>query len=189
MAIQTILVINKSGGLVYKKEFLNGGHRLTSNEYLVLAGTLQGVIAIAGQLTPKALQITKNSGIKDVTDQETLVAYAGPLGILESQDMGSFMLPDYFTESFKSWNTSGLKHITTDQLSLFVFQSLTGVKLVAISTQNSISNVAVSIAENLLRKVYCLYADYVMKNPFHEAEMPIKCTLFDKKVAEMVSRL
>ena len=31
----------------------------------------------------------------------------------------------------------------------------------------------------VLRKVYQLYADYVMKNPFYEVEQPIQCRKFD----------
>jgi trafficking protein particle complex subunit 4 len=31
----------------------------------------------------------------------------------------------------------------------------------------------------LLKTVYNLYADYVMKNPFYDVEMPIKCDLFN----------
>ena len=32
---------------------------------------------------------------------------------------------------------------------------------------------------NLRRRVYELYTDYVLKNPFYEMEMPIRCELFD----------
>jgi hypothetical protein len=30
------------------------------------------------------------------------------------------------------------------------------------------------------RRVYELYADYVMKNPFYQIEMPIRCESFDR---------
>jgi hypothetical protein len=43
--------------------------------------------------------------------------------------------------------------------------------------------------DQLGRAVYDLYADYVMKNPFYEVEMPIHCELFsvylDKKMEEI----
>ena len=35
----------------------------------------------------------------------------------------------------------------------------------------------------ILRKIYELYADYVMKNPFYQMEMPIRCEAFDRKLA------
>ncbi|KAI0071168.1 hypothetical protein K474DRAFT_1652873, partial [Panus rudis PR-1116 ss-1] len=46
-------VINKAGGLVYERSFGTGDGlpRLTSNEYLVLAGTLHGIHAITSRLS------------------------------------------------------------------------------------------------------------------------------------------
>lgn len=32
----------------------------------------------------------------------------------------------------------------------------------------------------VMRKVYELYADYVMKNPFYQLEMPVRCESFDR---------
>ncbi|SCU95444.1 LANO_0E10374g1_1 [Lachancea nothofagi CBS 11611] len=194
MAIQTILVINRSGGLVYQRDFLPSAAKLTSNEYLILAGTLQGVVAIASQIAPKSLQISAKQGAKtgsELGDATQTVPYVGSLGssAASAADLGSFLGPDFFNESFTSWNTKGLKHVTTDQNSLFLYQTLTGLKFVAVSTQNTTNAMAVSIAENLLRKAYCLYADYVMKNPFYEPEMPIRCELFDKKLGELVAQL
>jgi hypothetical protein len=62
-------VINKAGGLVYQRNFagkcrqyrscpfihftaLDGLTQMTSNEYLVLAGTLHGIHAITSRLSP-----------------------------------------------------------------------------------------------------------------------------------------
>ncbi|KAK9943879.1 hypothetical protein M0R45_009471 [Rubus argutus] len=33
--------------------------------------------------------------------------------------------------------------------------------------------------EGLLKHIYELYTDFVLKNPFYEMEMPIRCELFD----------
>jgi hypothetical protein len=40
--IFSIYIINKAGGLVYNKDYSEGLSKLTSNEYLVLAGTFHG---------------------------------------------------------------------------------------------------------------------------------------------------
>lgn len=40
--------------------------------------------------------------------------------------------------------------------------------------------------ENLLKHIYELYTDYVLKNPFYEMEMPIRCELFDINLAQAV---
>lgn len=34
--------------------------------------------------------------------------------------------------------------------------------------------------ETLLHRVYELYSDYALKNPFYSLEMPIRCELFDE---------
>ena len=41
-AIFALIIINKAGGLVYNRTFADGLRRLTTNDYLVLAGTFHG---------------------------------------------------------------------------------------------------------------------------------------------------
>lgn len=50
--IYSIYVINKAGGLVYQKNFNEGLNTLSSNDYLILAGTFHGVHAISRQISP-----------------------------------------------------------------------------------------------------------------------------------------
>ena len=40
--IYSLLIINKAGGLIYNREYNEGITRLSSNDYLVLAGTFHG---------------------------------------------------------------------------------------------------------------------------------------------------
>jgi len=40
--IYSLLIINKAGGLIYNREYNEGTSRLSSNDYLVLAGTFHG---------------------------------------------------------------------------------------------------------------------------------------------------
>ena len=45
--------------------------------------------------------------------------------------------------------------------------------------------------EPLLYRIYELYTDFVLKNPFYLIDMPIRCELFDqnlKKVIEQIER-
>jgi hypothetical protein len=49
----------------------------------------------------------------------------------------------------------------------------TGIKIFVTADLNT-----PNIPETL-QGIYELYADYVMKNPFYEMDMPIKCDLFD----------
>lgn len=32
----------------------------------------------------------------------------------------------------------------------------------------------------IIQRIYELYADYVMKNPFYQIEMPVRCEAFDR---------
>ena len=46
---------------------------------------------------------------------------------------------------------------------------------------------ATANAETVLKKVYELYADYVMKNPFYSLEMPIRSEKFERVVQGWVA--
>ena len=37
----------------------------------------------------------------------------------------------------------------------------------------------------LLRKVYEVYSDYALKNPFHKSEMPVRSELFETKLLQI----
>lgn len=113
-------------------------------------------------------------------------------------DMGSFKGDDYFKEPFVSWNTSGLRHMSTDQFTMFLYQTMTGLKFVAIKNNQVVGSPSanttdvlgsIHLADNLLRKIYCLYSDYVMKDPFYSLEMPIKSSTFDSKVQSLIKNM
>lgn len=40
-----------------------------------------------------------------------------------------------------------------------------------------------------IRKIYELYADFVMKNPFYQMEMPVRCEAFDRKLGAYIRPL
>lgn len=41
----------------------------------------------------------------------------------------------------------------------------------------------------LLNRIYELYADYVLKNPFYSLEMPIRCELFDQNLQLLLEQV
>ncbi len=43
--------------------------------------------------------------------------------------------------------------------------------------------------EILLRRIYELYADFALKNPFYSLEMPIRCELFDKNLQVVLDQV
>lgn len=69
---------------------------------------------------------------------------------------------------------SGLEVLESSLFRLTCFQTVTGVKFL-LFTEPAQPNVDV-----VIRRVYELYADFVMKNPFYTVEMPIRCAKFDQ---------
>jgi len=41
----------------------------------------------------------------------------------------------------------------------------------------------------LLKRIYELYADYALKNPFYSSEMPIRCELFDTNLQTLLEQI
>ncbi|KAI6109672.1 TRAPP complex subunit Trs23 [Pisolithus sp. B1] len=131
MVVFGLWVINKAGGLVYQRNFTDGLAQLTSNEYLVLAGTLHGIHAITSRLSP-----------------------TGP--------------------------SSGAQVIEGESFKLTILLTVTGTKFV-LSTP-----LAEAAAESILQRVYEIYSDTVMKNPFHTPEMPIRSDGFDSRIVALL---
>lgn len=69
---------------------------------------------------------------------------------------------------------TGLEVLESSHFRLNCFQTITGTKFLLI-TEPAQPNVEV-----ITRRVYELYADFVMKNPFYTVEMPIRCQKFDQ---------
>jgi hypothetical protein len=122
---------------VYNRTFHEGLQPLTTNDYLVLAGTFHGVHAITRSLTP------------------------APLHAANPAPQGFPVRP------------SGIEVLESSHFRLNCFQTATGTKFLLL-TEPAQPNVDV-----IIRKVYELYADFVMKNPFYTVEMPIRCHKFD----------
>lgn len=76
--------------------------------------------------------------------------------------------------------SSGIETLEADTFTLHCLQTLTGIKFIVI-TEPGLSSV-----DLLLKKIYELYADYALKNPFYALEMPIRCELFDKKLQALL---
>lgn len=132
--LHAILIINKAGGLIYNRDFGTGINKLTSNEYLVLAGTFHGIHAITSQISPVS-------------------------------------------------NSTGLELLESDTgLTVYCYQSPTGLKFIIFTD----SAAGIPSHELTCLKLYEIYADYAMKNPFYTAEMPIRAELFDANISRFV---
>ncbi|KAL5280632.1 TRAPPC4 family protein [Megaselia abdita] len=79
--------------------------------------------------------------------------------------------------------SSGIEILEADTFTLHCFQTKTGVKFIIIS------EVGVHGMDILLKKIYELYADYALKNPFYSLEMPIRCDQFDTKLQALLEQV
>jgi hypothetical protein len=78
---------------------------------------------------------------------------------------------------------TGLEVLESENFRLQCFTTMTGVKFL-LFTDTTQANVDVTI-----RRIYDLYSDYVMKNPFYQLEMPVRCDMFDRKLLSYVREI
>ncbi|KAG5188389.1 Sybindin-like protein [Tribonema minus] len=78
--------------------------------------------------------------------------------------------------------SSGIEKLETATYRLRCLQTLTGAKFVITAQPNTPE------LEVVLQGIYELYTDYVLKNPFYELEMPIRCELFTQHLEKLVER-
>ncbi|BCR87377.1 trafficking protein particle complex subunit 4 [Aspergillus chevalieri] len=186
MTVYSLIIINKAGGLVYQREFHSGLHKLSTNDYLVLAGTFHGVHAITRSITPRlplastttnpttashsttaSLSLTSPSGTTTPT-ASTPTASNNPSNPAANTPSSAYSYP------IPSVPVSGLEFLETDKFRLTCFQTQTGTKFL-LFTDPFMVNIDV-----VMKKIYELYADFVMKNPFYQLEMPVRCEAFDR---------
>ncbi|KAK4231048.1 putative trafficking protein particle complex subunit 4 [Podospora fimiseda] len=148
MTIFSLIIINKAGGLIYNRSFHEGGlSKISTNDYLVLAGTFHGVHAITARLNP----LPTNNRLSS-----------------------SGTRPD---------PPSGLEILESENFRMQCFTTLTGIKFLLFSdtTQTNV--------DTIIRRVYEMYTDYVMKNPFYQLEMPVRCDLFERKLLSYIREM
>lgn len=92
--------------------------------------------------------------------------------------------------------SSGIEVLEADTFKLHCFQTLTGISIAQVEFTYFILFFYISIGikflivaepkqlniEHLLRRVYELYADFALKNPFYSLEMPIRCEQFESNL-------
>lgn len=134
--------------------------KMTTNEKIFLASMFYPLFAIASQLSPEP----KSSGIE----------------ILEAD---TFKLHCFQTLTGRWW-PSHMFHIFILLFSMkIIWDFLAGVKFIVVAEPIQ------SGMDQLLKKIYELYADYVLKNPFYSLEMPIRCELFDANLQGLLEQI
>ena len=76
----------------------------------------------------------------------------------------------------------GMVAVEATEFRLRAYQPRTGVQFVLLSTLE----VNAEVLQSLLVQLHLLYADYALKNPFYEKDMPIRCRRFEMAVARLL---
>jgi hypothetical protein len=167
--VYSLIIINKAGGLIYQKDFAEGLNKLSINDYLVLAGTFHGFVALPTTFR-SSIQLTP-SRVHAITTRLYPLSHP-PINSSPNISRTSNPIPAERPDP-----PSGIEVLETENFRLQCFSTLTGTKFL-LFTEPQQPNV-----DTTLRKIYELYADYVMKNPFYQMEMPVRCEAFDRKLA------
>ncbi|SPQ19326.1 d4b6af0b-7a98-4d23-9a24-f770e5cc1b43 [Thermothielavioides terrestris] len=158
VTVFALIIINKAGGLIYNRTFHEGGlNKISTNDYLVLAGTFHGVHAITARLNP-----LKSAAAAAKRTSTTSTAGGMPA---------------------RPEPPSGLEVLESENFRMQCFTTLTGVKFL-LFTDPTQANV-----DATMRRVYDMYTDYVMKNPFYQLEMPVRCDMFDRKLGSYIREI
>ena len=125
----------------------------------MLAGTLHGIHAITSRLSP----MTGSSSGAQVIEGET------------------FKMSIFLTATGE-WIKSTKEAVVADDnyCRRRCWWCCVGTKFVLLTS------LVEPMAESALQKVYEVYADAVMKNPFHTPEMPIRNEGFDSRIAALL---
>lgn len=78
--------------------------------------------------------------------------------------------------------SKGIQKLETETFKLQCFQTLTGLKFVLTASSGQLQ----PTLDVVLQQIYELYADYVLKNPFYELDMPIRCELFTRHLTKLM---
>lgn len=73
-------------------------------------------------------------------------------------------------------SSAGIQTLDTDVFRMHCFQTITGIKFLILTDLKQEGS------DSLLRKLYQIYADYALKNPFYLLEMPVRLELFEQNV-------
>ncbi|KAL8173439.1 UNVERIFIED_CONTAM: Trafficking protein particle complex subunit 4 [Gekko kuhli] len=200
MAIFSVFVVNKAGGLVYQldhyaprteseKTFgfpLELVLRPHDERVLVAFGQRDGVRVGHAVLAVNGLEVNGRftADGRDVLDFLSSAAnfpVAIRFGRPRLSSNEKLMLASMFHSLFAIGSqlspepgSSGIEMLETDTFKLHCYQTLTGIKFVVLADPRQAG------IDSLLRKIYEIYSDFALKNPFYSLEMPIRCELFDQ---------
>ncbi|KAG5887753.1 hypothetical protein JTB14_016105 [Gonioctena quinquepunctata] len=209
MVIHGIYIVSKSGGLIFnyennipkiekEKKFsypLDIKLRAENKKIVVEFGERDGIrvghvlyaingIPLTGQLMEDGGDAMEFLGKKE--NYPVTLKFGRPkMTTNEKIFLASMFYPLFAIASQLSPEpkSSGIEVLEADTFRLNCFQTLTGVKIMMVSDPSQTG------VELLLKRIYEMYADYALKNPFYSLEMPIRCELFDTNLKSLLEQI
>ncbi|GAB1605977.1 trafficking protein particle complex subunit 4-like [Argonauta hians] len=208
MAVLSVYIINKAGGLIYQydqnsnrpeieKTFgypLDIVLKVHDDKVVVSFGERDGVKVGHTVLGINGIP-AEGRYLKDGQDILELLAceknypinikFGRPKLTTNERIMLASMFHSLYTISCQlspEPRSSGIDLIETDTFKLHCFQSMTGLKFLALTDLRQYG------VELLLRKMYEVYSDFALKNPFYSLDMPIRCNLFETNLQACIEQ-
>lgn len=209
MVIYSIYIVSKSGGLIFNHDHnlpkfeterrftypldlkLNFESKRVSVQFGQRDGIQAGhVLCAINGITITGRQLDDGRDAVDVLENQEnyplMLKFERPkMTTNEKIFLASMFYPLFAIASQLSPESkcSGIEVLEADTFRLQCFQTLTGVKIMVVVDRNQIGT------DVFLKKVYELYADYALKNPFYSLEMPIRCDLFDSNLKALLEQI
>jgi hypothetical protein len=178
--IHSLLLINKAGGLIFHKDFTSNLTKLTSNEALVLAGTLHGYVVASIRRARKYADVSIHS-IHALTAQISPVPNSSGMEVLECQNFKIFCHQTLTGIHYQALSSNDDNYIGRYSNYSKTFKK--GLKIILIADVIHIS------LEAPVKRIYELYGDFAMKNPFFTPDMPIRAELFDLAIQRLIRQI
>jgi len=202
MALHSVYIVSKSGGMIFNYDHnfpkveneklfqypLDLQLEIRNKRIVVVFGGNrvdgiapgQSLLSINGKPIHDGTQLNEDGGdaIEFLSIEKnyplTLRFGRTRMNTNEKMFLGSMFYPLYAIASQISpeLHSSGIQTLEADTFKLHCLQTLTGVKFILICEPK------LQGLDIILRRIYELYADFVLKNPFYALEMPIRCELF-----------
>ncbi|EDO43441.1 predicted protein [Nematostella vectensis] len=198
MAIFSVYILNRAGGLIYHFDHYTPKSEVEKTYSYPLEITLRGddklevifgardnvkvghsLLAINGE-NVVGRKLPDGTDVMEFLANKENYPISLKFGRAKLKTNERIMLASMFHPLFAiaaklspEQRSSGIEVLEADSFKLHCFQSMTGLKFIVLTDPRQVG------MDGLLKKIYELYGDFALKNPFYSLDMPIRCELFD----------
>jgi len=209
MGVYYVFIVSKSGGLIFdydnnvpvienEKTYsypLDIQLKLENNRVVVAFGERDGIcighalLSVNGQqVTSKELPDGRNvfDVLADKANFPLNLKFGRPKITTNQKIILASMFYPLFALAVQlspEQGSSGIRELETDTFKLHCNQTQTGVKFIVVTDKSQQG------VDQLLDKIYELYADFALKNPFYSLEMPIRADLFEEHLQVAIDQI